>query len=114
MKTVTARIPVSRVPLYFLYQGANCLSITQANLRPSLLADREVPWLHFAERVIWYVMGPLQPHRYHCDWDSLLELVDQDWLRRSWTFQESAPASNPVLVFGQEHVTWREWQQAIA
>ncbi|KAI8680334.1 HET domain-containing protein [Fusarium keratoplasticum] len=79
---------------------------------PQVNVDRV--WVDFTLRVIWYFMGPLYPYRFNYDWDSLLELVDQAWLRRSWTFQESALASNPILVFGQEHVSWQEWQQAIA
>ncbi|KAM6532795.1 hypothetical protein FALCPG4_005846 [Fusarium falciforme] len=48
------------------------------------------------------------------DWNSFVELVDQAWLQRSWTFQEIALASNPVLVFGQDHISWLDWYHALA
>ncbi|RSL93842.1 hypothetical protein CDV31_014540 [Fusarium ambrosium] len=48
-----------------------------------------------------------------CDQASFLELVDRPWLKRSWTFQEISLASNPILVFGQEHVPWLQWYEAL-
>ncbi|EWZ81143.1 hypothetical protein FOWG_14719 [Fusarium oxysporum f. sp. lycopersici MN25] len=48
-----------------------------------------------------------------CDRVSLLELLDQTWLHRSWTFQEVILASNPILVCGQAHVTWLQLHQAL-
>ncbi|KAF5585235.1 heterokaryon incompatibility protein [Fusarium subglutinans] len=50
---------------------------------------------------------------YACDRVSLLELLDQTWLYRSWTFQEVTLAPNPILVCGQEHVTWLQLYQAL-
>ncbi|KAG9499459.1 hypothetical protein J7337_007915 [Fusarium musae] len=48
-----------------------------------------------------------------CDRASLLELLDQTWLHRSWTFQEVILAPNPILVCGQEHVTLLQLHQAL-
>ncbi|KAH7230690.1 heterokaryon incompatibility protein-domain-containing protein [Fusarium solani] len=46
-----------------------------------------------------------------CDRVSLLELLDQTLLHRSWTFQEATLASNPIVVCGQEHATWVQLHQ---
>ncbi|KAI1042972.1 hypothetical protein LB505_009769 [Fusarium chuoi] len=45
--------------------------------------------------------------------DVIHALLDQAWLSRAWTFQEMTLASNPVLVFGRQHIPWLVMHQAL-
>ncbi|CAI6340839.1 unnamed protein product [Periconia digitata] len=45
------------------------------------------------------------------DIDSLL---DVEWIRRMWTFQEILLASNPILVCGDDHIDWLTFTFGIA
>lgn len=40
-------------------------------------------------------------------------LLDREWLHRAWTFQEIILASNPIILCGNESITWTELQQGL-
>lgn len=39
-------------------------------------------------------------------WNDLKQLLDREWTRRVWTYQEILLASRPVLVCGESHLPW--------
>ncbi|KAK3400962.1 heterokaryon incompatibility protein-domain-containing protein [Sordaria brevicollis] len=40
-------------------------------------------------------------------------LLDREWMERAWTFQEVVLASNPVIVCGDEAISWAQLQQGL-
>lgn len=61
-----------------------------------------------------YTLRALYELRDSFKWVSSLGIMDQRWLQRSWTFQEISLASNPILVFGRDHISWLELHQGIS
>lgn len=49
---------------------------------------------------------PWISQRGYTYWDDLIQLFDQAWVRRVWTYQEILLASRPVLVCGDSHLAW--------
>ena len=45
--------------------------------------------------------------------DDLSELLDHDWLRRMWTYQDILVASSPVVVCGDDHLSWPRFALSI-
>ncbi|CZR36167.1 uncharacterized protein FPRO_03573 [Fusarium proliferatum ET1] len=45
--------------------------------------------------------------------DVINTLLEQTWLSRGWTFQEMTLASNPILVYGRQHIPWLVMHQAL-
>ena len=43
----------------------------------------------------------------------MLSLLDNEWMRRSWTFQEIILATNPVIVCGTDTLTWEDLLRAL-
>ena len=41
--------------------------------------------------------------------DDLNKLLDREWIKRLWTYQEILLASNPVIVCGHSHLPWSEF-----
>ena len=39
--------------------------------------------------------------------------LDREWTERAWTFQEVVLASNPVIVCGEEAISWAQLQQGL-
>ncbi|KAK3400000.1 hypothetical protein B0T20DRAFT_349960 [Sordaria brevicollis] len=40
-------------------------------------------------------------------------LLGRQWLQRAWTFQEIVLASNPIIICGDEQITWTELQKGL-
>ena len=40
-------------------------------------------------------------------------LLDREWMERAWTFQEIVLASNPIIVCGEEAISWAQLQQGL-
>lgn len=45
---------------------------------------------------------------------ALDELLDRDWIRRAWTYQEIILASNPVVVCGEKSISWSRLHRGLS
>lgn len=57
-------------------------------------------------------MGYQESGEYDCLSD-LEAFLDQEWIRRAWTFQEIMLASNPILICGNAAIGWRQLQEGL-
>ena len=44
---------------------------------------------------------------------ALDELINRDWIRRAWTYQEIILASNPVIICGGKFISWSRLQRGL-
>lgn len=47
------------------------------------------------------------------DVNDLDELLNREWIRRAWTYQEVILASNPIILCGKRTITWSCFQQGL-
>ena len=58
-------------------------------------------------------MPDFKRFRQSFDVNSVLELLDQEWLRRIWTYQEIVLSSNPVILCGDRQISWIRLQEGL-
>jgi len=46
--------------------------------------------------------------KLHSFYDDLSELLNKEWIKRLWKYQEILLASDPVIVCGHSHLPWPE------
>src|SRR5258708_3256324 len=51
--------------------------------------------------------------RYYVSPGDLNDILEREWIRRIWAFQEILLASNPVIVCGAKHLPWSRFTLSI-
>ena len=80
-----------------------------------LLSKREMPFGNsnrLSTANIWMFSGPswlsrvLHWNATYASYSDLNELLNREWVKRMWTYQEILLASNPIVVCGNHHLRW--------